>query len=132
MARPAPARRRRTTADIAGRWRSPASGPASEQPATSSPATSMAGALRRVVRKRRVRLRMPGPELDDRSFTVAWDEPWDPAWRCGPEPRGTTVAERTRARVRDGTVFHGTVFRVTFKSREQRTLSRLERRRSRA
>ncbi|MFD8394104.1 hypothetical protein ACFV2N_34080 [Streptomyces sp. NPDC059680] len=82
-------------------------------------------------------LRLSEPELNDPSFTVEWDDPWDPAWRvqdptpcpspapdgrCGLEPGGTTLAE-ARAR-------YGTVFSVTFRNREYWTLSRQEWRRS--
>ncbi|MFI9252830.1 hypothetical protein [Streptomyces sp. NPDC053069] len=80
---------------------------------------------------------MSEPDLEDSSLTVEWDDPWDrrervqepvpcpspaPDGRCRLEPGGTTVA-RARAR-------YGTVFSVTFTSREYWTLSRKEWRRS--
>ncbi|WP_053711015.1 hypothetical protein [Streptomyces sp. NRRL B-3648] len=89
---------------------------------------------------------MREPEPDDPSLTVQWDDPWHPGERipeplacltsgsrvpspapdrrCRLEPGRATVA-RARAR-------HGTVFSVTFRTREYRTLSREGWRRARS
>ncbi|KUM67732.1 hypothetical protein AQI70_35330 [Streptomyces curacoi] len=104
------------------------------------PDTGGVGGLRYALEYQRLKgrqadgLRLSRPELNGPSFTVEWDDPWDPAWkveepmpcpspawpdgRCLVEPAGTTVAA-ARAR-------HGTVFAVHFTSEEYWTYSREE------
>ncbi|QTE01256.1 hypothetical protein S1361_28260 [Streptomyces cyanogenus] len=76
-------------------------------------------------------LRLSRPQLNDPSFTVEWDDPWDPGWRVGEPlacpPRGPDVrclTEPAGATVTGVRARHRTVFSVGFDRREYWTVSR--------